>query len=245
MISLLRLDVSQLITIGGDDTAYSAMRLEEKAGGRIRVVHVPKTIDNDLDLPPQVDTFGFQTARHHRRRDRQEPDGRRADHLALVLRHLDGPQGGSPRARHRQGGGRHPDPDPRGVLGPPDPPADDRRHPRRRDHQAPLLRPPRRRRGDRRRRGARTSTPTTSPSSRTSSATPTATCASPRSNIGEILKRAVQQRLAEFGIKTTVVAKNIGYELRCADPIPYRHGVHARPRLLRRQVPARRRRRGA
>ena len=32
--------------------------------GRIRVVHVPKTIDNDLDLPPHVDTFGFQTARH-------------------------------------------------------------------------------------------------------------------------------------------------------------------------------------
>src|SRR5512139_2603509 len=65
VISLLRLNVSQLLTIGGDDTAYSAMKLEEKAGGRIRVAHVPKTIDNDLDLPPYVDTFGFQTARHH------------------------------------------------------------------------------------------------------------------------------------------------------------------------------------
>ena len=64
VISLLRLNVSQLITIGGDDTAYSAMRLEEKAGGRMQVVHVPKTIDNDLDLPAYVDTFGFQTARH-------------------------------------------------------------------------------------------------------------------------------------------------------------------------------------
>jgi 6-phosphofructokinase 1 len=62
--SLLRLNVSQLITIGGDDTAYSAMKLSEKAGGRIRVVHVPKTIDNDLPLPPDVDTFGYQTARH-------------------------------------------------------------------------------------------------------------------------------------------------------------------------------------
>ncbi len=40
------------------------MKLEEKSAGRIRVVHVPKTIDNDLDLPPHVDTFGFQTARH-------------------------------------------------------------------------------------------------------------------------------------------------------------------------------------
>jgi 6-phosphofructokinase 1 len=39
-------------------------------------------------------------------------------------------------------------------------------------------------------------------------------------NIGEILKAAVQKRLAQFGLKTTVVAKNIGYELRCADPIP-------------------------
>ena len=40
-------------------------------------------------------------------------------------------------------------------------------------------------------------------------------------NIGEILKAAVQQRLKKFGIKTTIVAKNIGYELRCADPIPF------------------------
>jgi 6-phosphofructokinase 1 len=40
-------------------------------------------------------------------------------------------------------------------------------------------------------------------------------------NIGEILKTAVQDRLLEFGIHATIVAKNIGYELRCADPIPY------------------------
>jgi 6-phosphofructokinase 1 len=40
-------------------------------------------------------------------------------------------------------------------------------------------------------------------------------------DIGEILKRAVQERLRQFKIKTTIVAKNIGYELRCADPIPY------------------------
>src|SRR6266487_4311747 len=64
VIALLRLNVSQLITIGGDDTAYSAMRLEEKVAGRLQVVHVPKSIDNDLDLPPNVDTFGYQTARH-------------------------------------------------------------------------------------------------------------------------------------------------------------------------------------
>lgn len=51
VISLLRLNVSMLITIGGDDTAFSAMKLEEIADGRIKVVHMPKTIDNDLDLP--------------------------------------------------------------------------------------------------------------------------------------------------------------------------------------------------
>ena len=40
-------------------------------------------------------------------------------------------------------------------------------------------------------------------------------------DIGQILKRRVQARLAELSIETTLVAKNIGYELRCADPIPY------------------------
>src|SRR5205823_12780068 len=62
--ALMRLGVSQLITIGGDDTAHSAMRLEATAAGRLQVVHVPKSIDNDLDLPPTIDTFGYQTARH-------------------------------------------------------------------------------------------------------------------------------------------------------------------------------------
>ncbi len=64
VISLLRLNVDRLITIGGDDTAYSAYMLNERSKGRIRVVHVPKTIDNDLDLPQGGNTFGFQTARH-------------------------------------------------------------------------------------------------------------------------------------------------------------------------------------
>ena len=42
VVSLLRLNVDMLITIGGDDTAFSAMRVEEHGRGRIRVVHVPK-----------------------------------------------------------------------------------------------------------------------------------------------------------------------------------------------------------
>jgi ATP-dependent phosphofructokinase / diphosphate-dependent phosphofructokinase len=64
VLSLLRLDVDKLITIGGDDTCFSASQIERQSKGRLRVVHVPKTIDNDLDLPASVDTFGFQTARH-------------------------------------------------------------------------------------------------------------------------------------------------------------------------------------
>src|SRR5437588_3802122 len=62
--ALEQLNVDKLITIGGDDTAFSAMRLADHAQGRLRVVHVPKTIDNDLDLPHGISTFGFQTARH-------------------------------------------------------------------------------------------------------------------------------------------------------------------------------------
>ncbi len=61
--TLKELGVSMLITIGGDDTAYSAFRLSEISAGSIRVVHVPKTIDNDLDLPDGTPTFGYTTAR--------------------------------------------------------------------------------------------------------------------------------------------------------------------------------------
>jgi 6-phosphofructokinase 1 len=61
--SLEQLGVDHLITIGGDDTAFSAHRVAEVAGARIRVAHVPKTIDNDLPLPHGIPTFGFETAR--------------------------------------------------------------------------------------------------------------------------------------------------------------------------------------
>ena len=64
LIALKRLGVDRVITIGGDDTAFSAMKLAEYAAGHLKVVHVPKTIDNDLFLPEGTPTFGFQTARH-------------------------------------------------------------------------------------------------------------------------------------------------------------------------------------
>jgi len=63
--SLDQLGIDHLITIGGDDTASSSNRVAEAAEGRIKVVHVPKTIDNDLPLPDGVPTFGFETAREH------------------------------------------------------------------------------------------------------------------------------------------------------------------------------------
>jgi 6-phosphofructokinase 1 len=40
-------------------------------------------------------------------------------------------------------------------------------------------------------------------------------------DLGAILKAQVAARLRELGLKTTIAAKNIGYELRCADPIPF------------------------
>ncbi len=62
--ALQSLGIDALVTIGGDDTAHSASRLAEAAGGSLKVAHVPKTIDNDLPLPSGLSTFGFQTARH-------------------------------------------------------------------------------------------------------------------------------------------------------------------------------------
>jgi 6-phosphofructokinase 1 len=61
--ALNALGIRYLVTIGGDDTAYTATRVEQEAGGKIAVCHVPKTIDNDLPLPHGVPTFGFETAR--------------------------------------------------------------------------------------------------------------------------------------------------------------------------------------
>ncbi|MEK7449580.1 MAG: 6-phosphofructokinase, partial [Planctomycetota bacterium] len=75
--SLQKLGITRLITIGGDDTAYSASVLEKEKAGQVNpamavahqksgvnVIHVPKTIDNDLPLPDNRSTFGYQTARH-------------------------------------------------------------------------------------------------------------------------------------------------------------------------------------
>lgn len=65
--TLVDAGINYLVTVGGDDTAYSAYRIgryaKEQMGIQMQVVHTPKTIDNDLPLPEGVPTFGFETAR--------------------------------------------------------------------------------------------------------------------------------------------------------------------------------------
>src|SRR2546425_10892750 len=47
VLSLLRLNVSDLITIRGDETAYPALKLEEQAAGRLPGLPRPQTDGND------------------------------------------------------------------------------------------------------------------------------------------------------------------------------------------------------
>ncbi len=60
--TLSKLEITHLVTIGGEDTASAAAAVCARSG--IRVAHIPKTIDNDLPLPANAPTFGFETARH-------------------------------------------------------------------------------------------------------------------------------------------------------------------------------------
>ena len=62
--TIKELGISYLVTIGGDGTAFLATEVAKAAAGAFRVAHVPKTIDNDLPLPGDMPTFGFETARH-------------------------------------------------------------------------------------------------------------------------------------------------------------------------------------
>ncbi len=219
IVSLQRLGATQLITIGGDDTAYSAHRLVQRSGGRLRVVHVPKTIDNDLDLPPYVDTFGFQTARHYgvevvknlmvdgkttSRWYFVTAMGRKAGHLALGI----GKSAGATLTMiPEEFAGRRirlrtlVDTLAGAII--------KRRTAGRRDGVAVLaeglileIDPADLKALEHAERDAHDNVRLA------------------EINIGEVLKTAVVARLREFGIKTTIVAKNIGYELRCADPIP-------------------------
>ncbi len=54
--------ISALVVIGGEGSAYLSKRLGEVAP-HISVIHVPKTIDNDISLPNHHPSFGFESAR--------------------------------------------------------------------------------------------------------------------------------------------------------------------------------------
>ncbi len=218
--SLLRLNVDKLITIGGDDTAFSALKVDEMAAGRIKVVHVPKTIDNDLDLPHGIPTFGFQTARHigvevvkNLMVDAQTTSrwyfiismGRKAGHLALGIGKAAGatltliPEefpGRTIKLSHIVDI----------LVG-----AIIKRMSYGRTDGVAVL--------------AEGLVEHLDPKEMESlinierDAHDNIRLA--EINFGEILKYRVQERLKEYNLKTTIVAKNIGYELRCADPIPF------------------------
>jgi len=219
LMALLRLGVTQLITIGGDDTAFSAMNMEDKAAGRLQVVHVPKTIDNDLDLPAHVDTFGYQTARHlgvdivkNLMVDARTTSrwyyviamGRKAGHLALGIGKA---VGATITLIPEEFAGRKVrlksfvDTLAGAIV--------KRLSDGRRDGVAVIaeglvlrIDPHDLARLDEVERDAH------------------GHIRIDDINLGELLKEQVRQRLKALGIKTTIVAKNIGYELRCADPIP-------------------------
>ena len=59
-------NIKLLVTIGGDDTASTANRISKflaAKGYPIANIHCPKTIDNDLPLPANAPTFGYNSAK--------------------------------------------------------------------------------------------------------------------------------------------------------------------------------------
>jgi 6-phosphofructokinase 1 len=217
--ALLRLNVTHLITIGGDDTAFSAMRVERHAAGALRVAHVPKTIDNDLDLPAHIDTFGYQTARHYGVEivknlmvDAKTTSrwyfvvamGRKTGHLALGI----GKAAGATLT----------------LI------AEEFQQPTRLDTVVDtLVGAIIKRLSYGRRDGVAVIaegvvlgvTPEDLAGFEAAERDAHGHVRIDDVNLGEILKTEVLRRLKELGIKTTIAAKNIGYELRCADPIPF------------------------
>ena len=60
-------NIKLLMTIGGDDTASTANRISKflaAKGYPIANIHCPKTIDNDLPLPANAPTFGYNSAKN-------------------------------------------------------------------------------------------------------------------------------------------------------------------------------------
>jgi len=95
-----KLKINYLITIGGDGTLFLSKELEEATKGKLKIAHIPKTIDNNVALPGHISTFGFETARHIGTREVQNlmedarttkrwffivTMGRKTGHLALGI----------------------------------------------------------------------------------------------------------------------------------------------------------------
>jgi 6-phosphofructokinase 1 len=218
--SLQRLGVGMLVSIGGDDTAYSAFKLSQAAAGSLRVVHVPKTIDNDLDLPHDVWTFGYQTARaigvdivHNLMVDAKTTGrwyfvvamGRKAGHLALGIGKAAGAtltvipeEFGDKQVRMKQ------------VVDILTGAIIKRLAAGRPDGVAVLA------------EGiAEFVPPEDLADVETAERDEHGHVRLDEISFGDVCKTQVRQRLAQLGVKATLVAKNIGYELRCADPIPF------------------------
>ena len=218
--TLLKLGVDKLITIGGDDTAFSAKTVEEASEGKISVVHVPKTIDNDLDLPHGIPTFGFQTARHvgvdvvkNLMVDARTTSrwyfvvsmGRKAGHLALGI----GKSSGATLTLIPEEFKEEKIPLRKLVdilLG-----SIFKRKTAGQDNGVVIL--------------AEGLVERLNPDELEGledlERDEHDNLRFAELNIGDILKKEVKKRLEEFGTKMTIVSKNIGYELRCADPIPF------------------------
>ena len=62
--ALNKLGIEALVAIGGDDLVSSAVAVERESRGTIKVVQIPKSIDNDLWMPLPIATLGYETARH-------------------------------------------------------------------------------------------------------------------------------------------------------------------------------------
>jgi 6-phosphofructokinase 1 len=222
--TLDRLGIGMLVTIGGDDTCFSAASLARASNGRLRVVHVPKTIDNDLDLPQDVYTFGFQTARHigaevvkNLMVDAKTTSrwyfvvamGRKAGHLALGI----GKAAGAtltlvPEEFTAKAG-------PSGV--------------RLKDIVDTLTGAIIKRLSHGRSDGVAVLAEGLVEVVNTSDIEGLEGVERDAHghiriaevDFGNIVKAAVQRELANLRIRSTIVSKNIGYELRCADPIPF------------------------
>jgi len=218
--SLQQLGVTKLITIGGDDTAFSAMRLSAHSRGALKVVHVPKTIDNDLDLPAWIPTFGYQTARHvgtgivrDLLTDAQTTSrwyfvvamGRKAGHLALGI----GKAAGATLTviPEEFPGKQIPLRQIVDVLAG----AIIKRLAYGRSDGVAVLA-----------EGLVESIPESDLAELEGAERDEhGHIRLSEIDFGRIIKTAVAQRLQQLGLKVTIVSKDIGYELRCTDPIPF------------------------